>query len=215
MLRTDRGLELGEVLTRLAVPPSTGSGSTGVARGREGRGPARSSEPAHDQPAVLRTAGPEDLERARRSEALRREQFTVCRRILEDGGWPVDLLDVEPLLDLSTTVLHVLGPPDVDLALLRAGFRSLSAFDVVFESDRLGIRTRRRGGHRPGRGELGTMRRLRLLRRRVRIAGRQHLLRAGGSGDGSLRVQHPRSSRFRVLQLRGFEMAGREAAGRG
>jgi hypothetical protein len=57
----------------------------------------------------------------------------MCRRILEEADGTADLLDVEPLLDPSTTVLHVLGPADLDLAVLRARFRSLFDFDVVFE----------------------------------------------------------------------------------
>jgi hypothetical protein len=132
VVRTDRGLELGEVLARLAGSPSPGPENNEISNGGENRFPGRSPDP--DRPGLLRAAGPEDLERARRSETLRHDQFAVCRRILAEGGWPLDLLDVEPLLDLSTTVLHVLGPHDLDLALLRARFRSLSDFDIVFES---------------------------------------------------------------------------------
>ena len=134
VIRTDRGLEVGEVLAPLAASPSTSPARHGSADGGEDRGSARSPAPDPGRPGLLRAAGPEDLERARRSERLRDEQFPVCRRILEEGGWPLDLLDVEPLLDLSTTVLHVLGPHDLDLALLRARFRSLSNFDILFES---------------------------------------------------------------------------------
>jgi len=134
VIRTDRGLELGEVLTRLTALPSASWTNHGSGDAGDDRVSVRSSAGDPDRPGLLRTAGPEDLERARRSETLRDEQFATCRRILEEGGWPLDLLDVEPLLDLSTTVLHVLGPNDLDMALIRARFRSLSDLDIVFES---------------------------------------------------------------------------------
>ena len=134
VIRTDRGLELGEVLAHLAASPSTSPAKDERRDGSEDRAPVRSPAADPDRPELLRTAGPEDLERARRLETLRHEQFATCRRILEEGGWPLELLDVEPLLDLSTTVLHVLGPRDLDLALIRARFRSLSDLDIVFET---------------------------------------------------------------------------------
>jgi hypothetical protein len=134
VLRTDRGLEMGEVLVDL------GSSLTGDGARTDGltAGKGLSSNPELDResdlPNVLRPAGPDDLDLHRRTETLRLERFATCRQILEETGWALDLLDVEPLLDQCTTVLHVLGPADVDLALLRARFRSLSDFDVVFES---------------------------------------------------------------------------------
>ena len=64
---------------------------------------------------------------------MRAERFDLCGRILDEGGWPLELIDVETLLDEDTTVIHYLGPRDLDLALLRARFRSTSGFDVVFE----------------------------------------------------------------------------------
>lgn len=137
VILTDRGVELGEVLVapgRSSPPHDTASGS------REGEAPGSLTHAADadlnhdpDRPRLLRLAVPADLEDARRSEALRAERFTLCQRILGDGGWPIDLIDVEPLLDQNTTVLHVLGSLDVNLASLRAEFRSRSDFDVLFE----------------------------------------------------------------------------------
>ena len=134
VIRTDRGLELGEVLARLAASSSNRPADHGGDKGGVDQGPARSPALDPDRPGLLRPAWPEDRERARSLESLRHEQFAVCRRILEEGGWPLDLLDVELLLDSSTTVLHVLGAGDLDLALLRARFRSLTDFDILFES---------------------------------------------------------------------------------
>jgi len=118
VIRTDRGLELGEVL----VAPDSPAHCADAPRKLDA-----------DEPKLLRLAALEDLEAARRSEALRAERFTFCQRILGDGGWPIDLIDVEPLLDQNTTVLHVLGTLDHSLASLRSEFRSRSSFDVLFE----------------------------------------------------------------------------------
>ena len=119
VILTDRGVELGEVL----VAPDSSAQAADVQR-----------ELDPDRPRLLRLAAPADLDDARRSEALRAERFTLCQQILGDGGWPIDLIDVEPLLDQSTTVLHILGSPDVNLASLRSEFRSRSDFDVLFEA---------------------------------------------------------------------------------
>jgi hypothetical protein len=136
---TDRGVELGEVLaapSRLFPPPDNdndGGSREGAAPGSST--PAADADLNHDPgfPRLLRLAVSADLEDARRSEALRAERFTLCQRILGDGSWNIDLIDVEPLLDQNTTVLHVLGSLNVNLAALRAEFRSRSDFDVLFE----------------------------------------------------------------------------------
>ena len=116
VVQTDRGLELGEVLVRPALAWNADR---------------RADEAAN---SLIRPAGPADLEGARRSESLRAERFADCRRILDECDSPVELIDVEPLLDHDTTVLHIVGGRGLDLALLRARFRDLTAFDVVFES---------------------------------------------------------------------------------
>ncbi len=134
---TDRGVELGEVL----VPPEHSSPPRQPAgEWREGEAPANLTNTIYgdliddnDVPRLLRLAAAADLDAARRCETLRDERFTLCQRILEDGGWAIELIDVEPLLDQKTTVLHVLGAPDVNFATLRAEFRSRSDFDVLFE----------------------------------------------------------------------------------
>jgi len=137
VILTDRGVELGEVLVApvLSSPPCDAASES-----REGEAPGSLNRAADaelnldpDRPRLLRLAAPADLEDARRSEALRAERFTLCQRILGDGGWTIDLIDVEPLLDQNTTVLHVLGSLDLNLASLRSEFRSRSDFDVLFE----------------------------------------------------------------------------------
>jgi hypothetical protein len=114
VIRSHRGTELGEVLIE---------------------GPERS--PAEVPPAgtarVLRAAGAEDLECARRNEQGRADRFATCQRVFEGGVWPIDLIDVEPLLDDGRTVLHYLGPHHLDVAGVLAAFRAATDFDVMLQ----------------------------------------------------------------------------------
>jgi hypothetical protein len=129
VVRTDRGLELGEVLVPPRFPrggqPSAMASSEPVS---EGSGVLEA-----DHPKMLRAAGIEDLENADRAEGLRADRYALCSQLLRDGDWPVELIDVEPLLDPGTTVLHVLGPGELDFTWLRAHLRGLCDFDVIFE----------------------------------------------------------------------------------
>jgi hypothetical protein len=139
VVQTDRGVELGEVL--LTPGGSTQPGDRDHAAGSWRREGGPGSTPLADaglnhepgSPRLLRAAAPEDLENARQSQALRAERFLLCERILGDGDRAIDLIDVEPLLDQNTTVLHVLGDLHSNMAALRAEFRSRSGFDVLFE----------------------------------------------------------------------------------
>ena len=133
VIRTDRGEELGEVLLHL---PSSSREKKRRQRSREANAANPSTLMADDwadRPRLVRAALPADLENYRQAEGLRGERFELCRKILGEGNWPLELLDVEPLLDLDTTVLHLLGPSGLDLAPLRAEFRVRCDFHVVFE----------------------------------------------------------------------------------
>jgi hypothetical protein len=112
VIQTDRGVELGEVLISLDEAVAAKS---------------------VDRQQVIRPAGPDDLDRSRRAEASRPDRFAACRRVLEEEGWPWDLIDVEPLLEEGVTVLQYLGPHHLDLAALRARFRMTCGLDVVLE----------------------------------------------------------------------------------
>ncbi len=112
VIQTDRGIELGEVLVLLDQPASA---------------------PSIDQQSVLRPAGPEDLARSRHAESIRGDRFALCQRVLREGDWPWELVDVEPMLDDRATVLHYLGPHQLEAATLRARFRMTCDFDVVLE----------------------------------------------------------------------------------
>jgi len=116
VIRTHRGIELGQVLLRIPRPSDPGDGST----------PASSA-------VILRSAGPGDLERGLRADLERPHHFTSCRHIMESLDWPVELIDVEVLLDPGRVVLHYLGPRPLDLAGLLASFRSRCGLDVMLE----------------------------------------------------------------------------------
>jgi hypothetical protein len=82
---------------------------------------------------VLRVAGSDDLARSQHIEAMRPERFLLCQRIVREGDWPWELIDVETLLDGCATILHYLGPRQIDAASLRARFRMTYDLDVVLE----------------------------------------------------------------------------------
>lgn len=115
VLRTSRGLELGEVLK---VEPT---------------GKARAGEDSVGVFRVLRPAESTDLDRSREADRLRAARFDLCRRIADEEGWPLELVDVEPLLDLST-VLHILPFEELDPAPIRARYRISCDFDVHIET---------------------------------------------------------------------------------
>ena len=115
VIRSHRGTELGEVLTE--VPSSSGDPAVPLPN------PAR----------VLRAAGPDDFARARRADQERPARYALCRRLFEDGVWPLELIDVEPLLDDRRTVLHYLGPHRLDTSGLLAALRTSYDLDVVLE----------------------------------------------------------------------------------
>jgi hypothetical protein len=132
VIQTHRGIELGEVL----VPVG---GMSALRENGRAESAARSSvdnsspSPPTDRPHLLRPAGPEDLIRGQQAEELRPGRFTLCQRILQDGNWPLEVIDVEPLLDGNAIVLHYLGPHQLDVRPLRAWFRMACDLEVVLE----------------------------------------------------------------------------------
>jgi hypothetical protein len=132
VIRTDRGEEVGEVLVPVGVLSAASAAcddDAGRAKAQAAAGNARSG-----QSGLLRPASAQDLEDARRSAQLRSERYQVCQRICGEESWPLEVIDVEPLLDQKTTVVHYLGPRDLDFALLRARIRRSCDFDIIFEA---------------------------------------------------------------------------------
>ena len=111
IIQSDRGMELGEVLVPLDATAPSDSGP-----GVDPPTPDASPIEQANVPHVLRAAAAEDLARAENLNESRSSRFIRCQHILEEEGWPWELLDVEPLFDGQATVLHYLGPPLVDEA---------------------------------------------------------------------------------------------------
>lgn len=116
VVRTPRGLELGEVLTAT----------------RSGGGPLP------DFARVVRAAGPKDRERARLAWEEQPRCLADCERVFREGTWPIVLIDVEVLADLDGSrpgriIVHYLGPHHLDTTGLSAVFRNDHGLDVLFE----------------------------------------------------------------------------------
>jgi cell fate regulator YaaT (PSP1 superfamily) len=111
VVRSTRGTELGEILA-----PVTAFGSAGGIGSR-----------------ILRIAGTDDLDRAHRAELDRPRRFDACDRVFRDGVWPLELIDIEPLLDDRRTVLYYLGPHHLETEGLMNAFREACGLDVSFE----------------------------------------------------------------------------------
>src|SRR4051794_24799646 len=77
VIRTHRGTELGEVL--LDAPDD--------------------EAPLPGSARILRAATAADLDRAARAALDAPRRFEACRAIFDEGDWPIDLIDVESLLD--------------------------------------------------------------------------------------------------------------------
>ena len=114
VIRSWRGTELGEILTEAGRFSAEESAIEGIAR-------------------VLRRATEDDLERSRIAQDLRNRQFEEWSRLFQEGTWPIELIDVEPLLDDKRTVLYYLGPHKLDTAGLLAVFRNALKLNVMFQ----------------------------------------------------------------------------------
>jgi cell fate regulator YaaT (PSP1 superfamily) len=119
VVRSARGLELGEVLVKAGA-------------GGESNELDLDAHP-ESAPRVLRLAGADDLDRARQLASDRPSRLAACEQVFTDGVWPLQLLDVEPLLDGSRTVLHYLGPHRLDASGLLQAFRERCGLDVLLE----------------------------------------------------------------------------------
>lgn len=136
VIRTSRGMEFGEVLIEPAAPPNSG--------GRAGEDSVGSFE-------VLRRANADDFALRDQAESLRGERFADCLWLIVESGWPIELIDVEPLLN-PTTVLHYLVLDEVDPALIRARFRTTRDYDVTFEDQTAAEVSVKKGGCGGGGG---------------------------------------------------------------
>ncbi len=113
VVRTHRGTELGEVM---------------------GEAPAAFDSDRKTRVApLLRVASADDLAEARLVESRRSAHFDACQAVFNEGVWPLEVIDAEPLLDEGRTVLHYLGPHRLDASGLVAVLRDRCGLDVVLE----------------------------------------------------------------------------------
>jgi len=113
VIRTGRGTELGEVLTEAVdsiQPPQVDS-----------------------SPRILRAASGLDLDASRRAISSQDKLFDAFRNVFDEAVWPLQIVDVEPLLEADRTVLYYLGPHRLDFGGLREAFRSKLGVEVAFE----------------------------------------------------------------------------------
>jgi hypothetical protein len=132
VIQTHRGVELGEVLVPVGGMNALQQNGWAESAARSSIDNPSPSSPT-DRPHLLRPARPEDLIRRQQAEESRPSRFALCQRVLHDGNWPVELIDVELLLDGNATVLHYLGPHQIDMRPLRAWFRMACDLEVVLE----------------------------------------------------------------------------------
>lgn len=121
VVQSRRGEELAEVL----IVSGSGNGTF-------------DPEPSPPHSLILRIADEADLGAGRLAEESREERFEACLGLLLDGRWPVDLVDVEILLDGRTTVAYVVKDDDFDLTALRSQFRAWFDFETILEPASLG-----------------------------------------------------------------------------
>jgi cell fate regulator YaaT (PSP1 superfamily) len=109
IVRTGRGLELGEVLAEPGdEPPHPADGS------------------------ILRGLTSSDELLLARLEKNRHEAYEACRRRLDELGLPVVLMDVEQLFDGSTLVFYFLGELTPEVEALTAELAELYESKVQF-----------------------------------------------------------------------------------
>jgi len=117
VVRTHRGTELGEVMSEAPAAFDLDADSD-----REPR-----------VAPLLRVASNADMEQARLAGGRRAADFHACQAVFNEGIWPLEVIDAEPLLDEGRTVLHYLGPHRLDASGLVAVFRDRCGLDVVLE----------------------------------------------------------------------------------
>lgn len=114
VVRTERGLEIGEVL-----------------------GPPRVSDAPPSPYSIVRAASDLDRQKAAAQESPRIRLLAVCDEVFRDGTWPIDLIDVEVLPPLGEegpgAVVHYLGPHRLDTEGLAEALLKKTGISVLFQ----------------------------------------------------------------------------------
>ena len=108
VVRSRRGEELGEVLAEVEAASMV-------------------------TPRVLRAAAPTTWREPRTVAEDRSRRLAACERFFRDGEWPLELIDVEPMLDEGRTVVLYLGPHKLDASGLAQALRDVCGLDAIFE----------------------------------------------------------------------------------
>lgn len=111
VIRSGRGVELGSVV-------GTGEASTSVAQ---------------EGPRILRQATQQDILEQTLAERQRTLRYSTCRTLFEESVWPLQLIDVEPLLQQGRVVLYYLGPHHLDFEGMKQAILDQFHLDVSFE----------------------------------------------------------------------------------
>jgi cell fate regulator YaaT (PSP1 superfamily) len=117
--RTDRGLEIGEVLCEATEEATRGINDPGAGQ-------------------ILREMTPEDCNEQARLRKQAKEQFDICRKNIERLGLKMQLVDVEHLFGGERIVVYYLAENRVDF---RELVRSLAGeFQTRIEMRQIGVR---------------------------------------------------------------------------
>jgi len=108
VVRSQRGTELGEVLAEDSLSPRPSA-------------------------LLLRRSEAQDRERAIRAERDKARRLSTCEQFFSNGQWPIDLIDVEPMLDDLRTVAHYLGPHRLNASALLQAVRETCGLDLFLE----------------------------------------------------------------------------------
>ena len=72
--------------------------------------------------------------RAQQAKELPPIRFLMCQGVVDENGWPWELLDLKTLLDGETIVLHYLGPHELGAASLGSRFRGACKLHDALET---------------------------------------------------------------------------------
>ncbi len=115
ILRTERGLEIGEVL-----------------------GAPRPAEEGFSPYAILRGLGEDERRSIGDAETTRARLLAVCDEVFREGTWPIDLIDVEVLPNLGqedpSAIVHYLGPHGLDTEGLAEALRERTGYSLQFQA---------------------------------------------------------------------------------
>ena len=110
VLRTPRGLELGEVL-----------------------GQVRTHQISAEPVAIARVADSNDMECVTDAARTRSRLLELVESIFSQGQWPIEVVDVEQLLDPERVVVYYLGPYPLETDGLCALVKEQFGPELIFE----------------------------------------------------------------------------------